>query len=71
MAGCNPVMSESFRTFAESIRIFARAFERAEYWSSGITIFKPSFPPFSCTRTRTRFVSVAVATSASRNGDRP
>ena len=64
-------MSVSFRTLFSGSRILLRAFASAEYSSSAITVLRPSFPPFICTITRTRSVSVADATRASSTGERP
>src|SRR6266446_5605353 len=48
------------------MRILFRAEESSEYWSRGITVLSPSFPPLSWMSTSTWSLSVAAANALSR-----
>ena len=60
MAGCKPtVVVPVSGKIADWLRaILPRALAKLSYWSRGITVCKPSFPPCSCINTNTLSVWV-------------
>ncbi len=50
------------------MRMLLRNCESSEYWSSGITVFSPSLPPYNWTITNTRPSSTPAASRGAKSG---